>query len=80
MSVTVAIQLKEIPKSCDECKFYSNVPYRVHNESGTEAHCDLGYMNGDMRDVNFRTTHKGELYSGCRIKDNVISTFNDSIH
>ena len=69
MSVEVIIKLKEYPNSCGTCPFYSEPEYRCHNERGNEAHCALGYMHGDMRDVSFRTgRHAGEKYSGCQLE------------
>jgi hypothetical protein len=70
----VALEIKEIPKTCGTCPFYRNEDYRCHNERGTEAHCLLGYMVGkDMRDVDFKSTrYVHERYAGCRIEDNII--------
>lgn len=80
--VRVEIELKELPKACSKCPFYSNRNYTCHNERGTEAHCALGYMTGDMRDVNFNSPrYENERYSGCRLKFNVIpDNTNESIH
>lgn len=74
MSVTVAVTLKELPKSCDSCPFYSERPYTCHNERGDEAHCALGYFRGtDMRDCSYRKGRRaGELHFNCRLKDNLI--------
>jgi len=79
MSVQIALTLKEIPKSCDKCPFYSELRYRCHNEVGYEARCALGYMTGDMRDISFREgRHAGELYSGCQLSNNLITDKNES--
>ena len=79
MSVQIALTLKELPKSCGECQFYREFEYRCHNERGMEAHCALGYMTGDMRDVSFkRGRHEGELYSGCQLETNLIKDKDES--
>ena len=72
--ISVEIKIKEIPKTCRECRFYRNDDYRCHNEIGTEAHCLLGYMSGkDMRDIDFKSERrKNERFSGCRIEDNIL--------
>jgi len=80
MSVTVLLKLKEIPKTCASCPFYSEPAYTCHNERGNEAHCALGYMHGDMRDVSFRRGKlEGTRYSGCQLENNKIEP-NESIH
>jgi len=69
----VLIDLKEIPTTCSGCPFYSNVPYTCHSERGTEAHCSLGYMHGDMRDVDFNSlSRRDKRYSDCQIENNII--------
>ena len=82
MSIRVEIELKEIPTACSKCPFYSNREYRCHNERGTEARCSLGYMHGDMRDLNFYSDrYREEKYSGCMLEFNVINdNTNESIH
>lgn len=82
MSVRVEIELKELPTACSKCPFYSNRPYTCHNERGTEAHCSLGYMHGDMRDLDFKSAkYKEEKYSGCRLEFNIANNRNnESIH
>ncbi len=72
--VNIEIQIKEIPKSCSECRFYRNIDYRCHNEMGTEANCLLEYMSGkDMRDIDFKSERrKNERFSGCRIEDSIL--------
>jgi hypothetical protein len=80
MSVRVVLTLREFPNSCEKCPFYSEPGYRVHNEIGNEAHCSLGFMQEDMRDVSFR---KGKLagtkYHGCRLEIEKTNP-NESIH
>lgn len=82
MGVRIAIELKELPKSCGKCPFYSNRPYTCHNERGTEAHCSLGFMHGDMRDVDFKSPRfETAIYGGCMLEFNVINdNSNESIH
>ena len=72
--ISVEIKIKEIPKSCSECKFLEIREYRCHNERGDESHCLLGYMSGkDMRDVNFRSEkRKNEKFSGCLLHLNIL--------
>jgi len=56
----------EIPNTCGECIFYTIVRYKVHNEEGWEARCNMGYMkNEDMRDRKL-----GKLkYPGCKLDE-----------
>lgn len=49
--------------TCGGCSFYSERDYQCHNEHGKEAHCSLGFMNGDMRDKSF----KHIKYDGCKL-------------
>jgi len=72
--ISIEIKIKEIPKSCSECRFLQVGEYRCHNERGNESSCLLGYMYGkDMRDINFRSERlKNERFSGCRIEDNIL--------
>ena len=72
--ISIEIKIKEIPKSCSECKFLKVREYRCHNERGEESYCLLGYMDGkDMRDVNFKTEPlKNEKFSGCRLHLNIL--------
>jgi hypothetical protein len=81
MSVQVVLTLKEFPNSCDNCPFYSEPEYRVHNERGNEAHCALGFMRGhDMRDVSFRKHgREGTKHFGCRLEI-LKPNSNESIH
>lgn len=61
----IALELERYPRSCNECPAFHTSRYQCHNESGVEGHCDLGYMDGDMRDFYGRV-----LYHGCDIKNN----------
>lgn len=72
--ISLEIQIKEIPKTCSECKFLQVREYRCHNERGDESSCLLGYMSGkDMRDVNFKSERlKNERFSGCRIEYSIL--------
>jgi hypothetical protein len=73
MSVKVEVTIKEIPTACSKCQFYSLTRYRCHNEMGDESKCSLGYMTGDMRDVNMYTDRNREKrYFNCRIEDNIL--------
>ena len=70
----IVIEIEEIPTSCSTCPFYTNVPYRCHNEIGNQAYCYLGYMHEDMRDVDFYTPRlKTERYSNCQLEDNILN-------
>jgi hypothetical protein len=41
--------------------------------NGDESKCSLGYMTGDMRDVNMYTDRNREKrYFNCRIEDNIL--------
>jgi len=72
--ISIEIKIKEIPKSCSECKFLEVSEYRCHNERGNESSCILGYMSGkDMRDVNFRTgALKNQRFVGCQIENSIL--------
>ena len=72
--ISIEVKIKEIPKTCSECKFLQVREYRCHNERGNESSCLLEYMSGkDMRDIDFRSEHlKNERFSGCRIEENVL--------
>ena len=56
----------EIPNTCGECIFYRRNQYQCHNESGWEATCHMGYMDGnDMRDRKF-----GKIkFEGCKLHE-----------
>jgi hypothetical protein len=60
--------VKEQPKSCGECDFYHEHGYQAHNETGSEPHCRLGYMTGDLRGLSYRTGR----YRRCRLDSIVI--------
>lgn len=61
------------PKDCGRCLFYSEVPYRCHNERGNEARCKLGFMDGyDMRDKSYMNS----LWEGCKLVQIIIDIEN----
>lgn len=65
------IEINE-PKTCGECPFYREIPYKIHNEQGIEADCAMGYMNGqDMRE----RTHRDSMYQGCKLGEPVIKKY-----
>jgi hypothetical protein len=70
------IEMKEFPKACGTCPFYSEIAYTCHNERGNEAFCSLGYFRGqDMRDWSYRTgRHAGEKDSRCELQEPKTST------
>jgi len=74
MYIAVEIQVKEEPTACSKCPFYRNRPYTCHNERGTEAHCFLGYMTGDMRDSDYlKNPHLvNTKYPGCRLEYKIL--------
>jgi hypothetical protein len=72
--ISIEINIKEIPKTCNECKFLQVSEYRCHNEKRDESSCLLGYMSGkDMRDINFRSGRfKDQRFSGCQIENSIL--------
>ena len=49
----LSYHMERLPKRCNECPAFRQIPYSCHNERGTEGYCELGYMRGyDMRDFN----------------------------
>jgi len=60
----VCYEMERYPEKCRECPAFSTSPYICHNESGEEADCQLGYMDGqDMRDFSGYRRH-----SKCKIE------------
>lgn len=59
----VIYEMERYPEKCSECPAFTQNQYTCHNDRGLEAGCDLGYMDGDMRDF------RGDIrYNGCRIE------------
>lgn len=59
----ITYEMERYPEKCSECPAFSQTPYSCMNERGMEAHCELGFMCGDMRDFygNIR-------YPDCKIE------------
>lgn len=61
---------KDIPKTCGECFYYSEVPYTCHNERGIECKCSKGQFAGkDMRDKSYKNKSNSfcEIYHPIKI-------------
>ena len=64
MSIIIAYELDECPKTCRACPFFIQKPYQCHNETGMDADCKLGFMKGsDMRGFRGNTR-----FSACDIE------------
>lgn len=62
--IEIEYKIERYPQNCKECPCFSQHPYSCMNERGTEARCELGYMDRqDMRDFS-----GGIKYSKCMIE------------